>query len=257
VITGVTADQGELFATPLLDKMDQLTNNFTVLISKALFGKKIDQISDDDEVKAEVIKRFYMGNRNFSTEDTQALVDLIGDIIFISSMNKGVEISAATQRSPVFLYHFSHKLSGLDKFVGVTMHDHLNMLFDNYQGAEGAVASEEDEQTKDKLLTMIANFANYQDPTPYTDGKTEAIWEAFDPRADKAFLEITAEPEVKKGGLTPARTLFWDRMFWDDVENSQNLESIVPGVPAVPVAGAISPVAHAAEPIPASPTAYV
>ena len=163
----------------------------------------------------------------------QEIMDLYSDIFFTSPKVKSLEYQSRHQKEPIFFYILTQKPSismstligaktgSAEEDFGVCHGDDLSFLFNperEYKklfGGENPVATNEDLETRERMVTMWTNFAKHSDPTPYHDDNLPA-WTPYDPEK-QAYMDIRPQPEVREG-LFPTRMYFWQKMFWDDVE---------------------------------------
>ncbi len=85
LVFGITKDEGGLFlAFQYWDKMDELNANFSsIYCPRTIFSATADEVTEDQKLKCELIKRFYVGGyTNLTAETKQELIDLFGDAFF-------------------------------------------------------------------------------------------------------------------------------------------------------------------------------
>ena len=174
-------------------------------------------------------------------------MDLYSDILFVSPMMKSLEYQSKSQNSPIYLYRLTHRPSrslvdimgaatgAAGKDFGVAHGDDLAYLFDASprfkEVFDGAISTEEDQQTRDIMTTLWTNFAKHQDPTPYQD-EDIPTWTAYDTEKG-AYMDINEDPEIKEN-LHKERVYFWQRMFWEDIEKSTSSPAPPQVVPPQP-----------------------
>jgi carboxylesterase type B len=237
VIAGVTANEGSITLNFVWNRMDDFNRNWTTIGPRSLYFIRADEITEHDELIANVTRHFYTGEKEFSTELKDEMLNLLGDY-FTSSVHRAVQHQAETQKAPVFMYELTHKASrslqelfGLpagaeNEDFGVGHGDDLVYIFTKVGPFTGGVQTDEDEATRDIITTLWTNFAKYLDPTPFQEDSVPT-WKPITPIEDN-YLEIKPESESKEGFRT-SRMYFWSRLFWEDLESdigSKNLPQV-------------------------------
>jgi carboxylesterase type B len=127
------------------------------------------------------------------------------------------------------MYIMSHKpsksfstllgnLSGAgNEDFGAIHGDDLLFLFNDVLAIEDALQTEEDKQTRERMVTLWTNFAKYADPTPFQEDDL-TVWKPFTKNVEN-YLNITAEPRNVEGEVLPTRMFFVERIYWEDVED--------------------------------------
>ena len=81
------------------------------------------------------------------------------------------------------------------------------------QGCDWLHLGQEDLDTAEIFVKVVANFVKYVDPTPFLDVTN---WRAVTPAA-LSYMDMKAEPEMKDMAISERR-YFWQKIYWDDVE---------------------------------------
>lgn len=227
-IRGMTQDEGGYLTGQYWDFQSELSMNWTELGSAFIFGSTAADRSLTEEIKTNVIKRFYVGTQNFSNGLKEEMGQLFTDIMTMSNTLKSIEFDSINLRKPSYLYLLSHKpstsLSSLlpagGEDLGVIHGDDLSFLFKDAFGIDNAITSKEDKETSKNFIRVMTNFIKYQDPTPFVGVQTWVPVNA----SSLNYLDIMAEPELKDFSISERR-YFWQRVYWDDVEAQQEKKS--------------------------------
>lgn len=231
VISGITAQEGGLFAVPLYSSermMSDLVNKFTEIGPASLdFGA-----GDTAPVQlSQKIFNHYLGGVKVEKTDADKMCQLFGDRHF----NIGHDLVSALYArnlaaSKIFLYTLEHRGQRsfgqfYDADVGSTWVNHVDDLFYFFTGGEmwKPLERDEDLRLRDILTKLWVNFAATGNPTP--DESLGFIWRSA--TADELqHLSLTPTPAMKSYARREVRA------FWETLPTKQNLllhpEKIVP-----------------------------
>ena len=111
-MTGVTENEGAMFAAIYWNQLDELTANFSDFHGpRVLTGLPATKAKPMDKLKAEVIRHFYLGNDDFSGFKRQEIMDLFSDIYFVAPVVKALQFQSDRQSRPLYFYILTHKPS--------------------------------------------------------------------------------------------------------------------------------------------------
>ena len=202
--------------------MDELSSNWTQIGGGLIFGDSGSDLTEIEQLKTNVIRKFYVGGMNFSAELKEDISDMFSDLFVASPVVRTVEYHSVNQEAPVYLYILSHKpsisrsstLPSGDVDLGVVSGDDNGLIFNGANGIDGDILqTEEDLDTAEIFVKVVANFVKYVDPTPFLDVTN---WRAVTPAA-LSYMDMKAEPEMKDMAISERR-YFWQKIYWDDVE---------------------------------------
>ena len=240
VISGFTNGEGGLVLPLIKDKLEELSANWTIYGPHIIFSSELTTEPNPlEQLKANVTKKYYIGNANFTEENLDQAVDMFSDLLTVPILNT-LDLQSRTQRSPVYVYEVSQGTSAqLSEAKGVTSGEDQLFIFGDSTGSEGALATDEDKAVADVFNTLLANFAKHQDPTPYFD-EDIPMWEAY--TADEpSYMEVKGEPEVKEG-FNAENLYFWNNVVFNEDSDSpkqqqqqQHLQQQLPAhIPVLP-----------------------
>ena len=222
-----SAFEGSFFLQWSFQRLHEVDANWSVLGPKLFYTSTGLEVTDVEQLNANVTKTFYVGNEKLAESDTASVLDLFGDS-WTSSAYRAAKNLASTQSEPIFFYEITQKPSktfndiigpayGSDKEdFGVGHVDDLFYIFDNVGGTNEAIKTNEDKTTREAITTLWTNFAKHFDPTPY-HGDIVPTWFPLTAKEDN-YLEIKADSEPKVG-FRRTRMHLWNTLFWEKAEN--------------------------------------
>ncbi|KAI5643541.1 carboxylesterase family domain-containing protein [Phthorimaea operculella] len=182
---------------------------------------------------SEIIRRFYVGDAEFNSDVRQNMLDFMDDTTFIYPsirvIEPFIEAGAAKVYQYVFSYdggrNFAKTLHGLN-ISGVCHADELGYLFE--------VGILQEPTTMDQLIinrmtTLWANFAKYNDPTPTTTPLVPVTWEPIVNGSAYHYIDIDVQMSTGKR-FERERMTFWDLIFkaYGQYERARTVPDAIP-----------------------------
>ncbi|CAH2074947.1 unnamed protein product, partial [Iphiclides podalirius] len=161
------------------------------------------------------IKQIYLGGKNLTMDDPQAIERIGSDIHFFYNTHRFAHLYSASSM-PVYMYRFNYdtdlnvlkKFSGFAQLEGASHGDELFYLFYNFLNKKPYDEQEKLRELSMKVTTLWTNFAKFGNPTP--DNSLGAKWPPYT-RSGKEYSKI--EDKMAFGKYANG-----DRMtFWNDV----------------------------------------
>ncbi|XP_026749627.2 esterase FE4-like [Galleria mellonella] len=213
IMIGYNSAEGLLMLSDHLSKADFRNKNPKYLVPREI-AQKISE--DKTKVFGERIKKFYVGNKEFSNSTAEEIVNLQTDINFAYNTNRFVHLYSAANQ-PIYKYRFNYvtdmnfiKISlGLAHLKGVAHADDLFYLFNNAETKDVYEKQEKVRQIVFKVTKLWTDFAKTGNPTP--DNSYGVKWEPYT-RTGKEYLNLEEHPTVGHAADRD-RTNFWDSLY--------------------------------------------
>ncbi|XP_026749626.1 juvenile hormone esterase-like [Galleria mellonella] len=213
IIIGYNSSESILMISDFLKKVD--TKN---KYPEYLVPKEIAYRLPNEKVKefGERIKRFYVGNKDFCTEVSNAQVDMLSDTYFTYSINRFSYLYSKLNQ-PIYKYVLNYdsdlnmlkSLLGLADLDGMCHADELFYLFSNNTTKDIYKEQKRVQQLVFTLTKLWTNFAKVSDPTP--DQSLGVKWKPFT-TFNKEYLKIE-EPLSMGQDANRERMEFWNKLF--------------------------------------------
>ena len=212
-LLGLTYPETHIFTNFYGDQLEQLWANWSYIGPRFLLGLKAQEVTPLDQLKTNVIKQFYLGEKNISGEASAEMATMFNDYEYVSPTYKTAQHLSRSQQNPVFLFDIDDGgENGIFKWDTVLS-----------EAKEGALAN---------LVTLVSDFAKHGDPTPYHDEEIP-VWKPFR-ESEENYIVIGDEVEAKEGFHTD-RMYFWDKIYWDDIKPLPKAPPVIaPGPPPIP-----------------------
>ena len=224
LMIGLTYPETFTFTNLYGDQLDQLWANWSYIGPRFLLGLKAQEVTPLDQLKSNVVKQFYLGEQNLTSEASKEMADMINDFEFVSPSYKTAQYLSMSQQSPVFLFDLEDKNAGNNV-------DGLNAIIaeDSDSEVDGAISN---------LITLVSDFARHGDPTPYQDEEIP-VWKPFT-KDEENFVAVGEEVEAKQG-FHPERMFLWDKVYWDDLKAASTPPPVIQPPPVPPKPAFVPP----------------
>ncbi|GLV41968.1 Esterase P [Carabus blaptoides fortunei] len=214
-ITSVTSDEGLYPGADFLssDRLPYLEQHWTELAPYILqYDGTVPRAQQADV--AQKIKEYYLKDEPISRETFPALVQAIGDRLFVVDAEKAARLQAQVNKSPVYFYRFNYRgghsisefLTQSDENLGVSHGD--DALYITLP-VPGWLESEADDQMVDLFLDMWISYG--QTGTPKV---VPATWQPVSPSHEHfQYLHIGSPHHVEmKQKEYLAHNEFWNAL---------------------------------------------
>ncbi|XP_059061376.1 juvenile hormone esterase-like [Achroia grisella] len=213
ILIGYNSAEGLLMLSDHLTKADFRNKNPQYLVPREL-AQRISETKTKEF--GERIKKFYVGNKEFSNDTAEAIVNLQTDLNFAYNTNRFVNLYSASNQ-PIYQYRFNYvtdmnyiKISlGLAHMKGVSHADDLFYLFNNAETKDVYEKQEKVRQIVYKVTKLWTDFAKTGNPTP--NNSLGVKWEPFS-RAGQQYLNLE-DPLSVGHGVDQDRIKFWDTLY--------------------------------------------
>lgn len=213
IMIGYNSAEGLLMLSDHLSKADFRNKNPEYLVPREI-SQKVPQ--DKTKEFGARIKKFYVGNNEFSNDTAEAIVNLHTDLNFAYSVHRFIHLYAASNQH-IYQYVFNYvsdmnfvKISlGLAQMKGASHADDLFYLF--YNGGTKNVY-EKQEKAREivyKVTKLWTDFARTGNPTP--NNSLNVKWEPFT-RTGKQYMKLE-EPLCVGRAANRDRIQFWDNLY--------------------------------------------
>ncbi|GLV38034.1 Esterase 6 [Carabus blaptoides fortunei] len=230
-ITSVTSDEGLYPAADFVfeeKRLPYLDQHWTELAPYILHYDGTVPRAQQADV-AQKIKEYYLKGEPISRETFPALVQAIGDRLFVVEAEKAARLQAQVNKSPVYFYRFSyrggHSISeyyakNQDNFGVSHADDWMYVASPDPTWFAKYLQTDEDKKMTESLLDMLTSFAK--------SGKPKMSGIKWKPVSEKAndkikYLHIASPDDMK---MEKAEHL-GHRPFWDSLPFKEN-NNIVP-----------------------------
>lgn len=198
-------------------KYDEAYDNWQKIGPLHFFHREQDEIMEEESEESMKYLRKHFKNSKFGP-DSEEMIQMYGDLMFISPADMAARIISKTSSSPVYQYLYTHQGSfslfdlmrlppwkvavkvvssylGYDLVPsnsGVCHADELFMLFEAKVLRTSTTVTEEDKDVSQRLLTMWTQFAKHHNPTP-----NEGTWTKLNSKLPR-FLDIGSNESIMK-----------------------------------------------------------
>ncbi|XP_014357338.2 esterase FE4-like [Papilio machaon] len=213
LMIGYNSAEGLTLITFLLPKLGFYNENPSYHVQREI-AEKLSQ--EKLREFGERIKRIYLGNKNLTKDDPQAIERLGSDIHFFYNTHRFAHLYSAAVK-PVFMYRFNYdtdlnilkKITGYAELEGASHGDELFYLFYNFLNKKPYDEQEKLRQLALKMTTLWTNFAKTGNPTP--DDSLDAKWLPYT-RRGKEFFKI--EDIMSMGNYANGERMnFWNELY--------------------------------------------
>ncbi|XP_035428784.2 juvenile hormone esterase isoform X1 [Spodoptera frugiperda] len=213
MITGYNSAEGLMMLNDHLKKMKTLNEQPSYFVPRDIATKVSKETLDE---LGQRIKNFYFGNKDMTTEDCQAIVDLHTDINFTYQIHRFMHFYQ--KFAPVYLYKFEYctelnflkSVFGVDSVKGSCHADDLFYLFHSEISRNVYDKNEKLRKIIYQMTKFWADFAKTGNPTPT---KEVVEWLPYSP-ANKEYLILDEEIKLSNN-LDKERVDFWNKMYAD------------------------------------------
>ncbi|XP_052751587.1 juvenile hormone esterase-like isoform X2 [Galleria mellonella] len=164
----------------------------------------------------ECIKRFYVGDKDFTAEVIEAQIDMLSDIYYIYNNSRFVHLYSKSDQ-PIYQYVLDYdtdlnsfkKLFGMSHVKGMCHTEDLLYLFSSKSTKE---LYKEQERVRELVFTLTklwTNFAKTSDPTP--DQSLGVKWKPYTTTGEE-YLHI-GEPLMLEHAANRERVEFWNQLY--------------------------------------------
>ncbi|XP_063531891.1 juvenile hormone esterase-like isoform X1 [Cydia strobilella] len=176
----------------------------------------VDKVSQEKLIEmGERIKKFYIGSRNYSSENLKEIIQLLSDLHFVYNTHRFAYLYSK-HNSSIYMYRFSiesdlnivKNMSGID-VKGASHADELFYVFSTNMTND---AYESQEKIRDyvwRVTKMWTDFAKTSNPTP--DNSLGVKWPKYTV-ANKEYLEIDANLTESKFADRES-VEFWNKLY--------------------------------------------
>ncbi|KAM3961914.1 juvenile hormone esterase-like [Aphomia sociella] len=213
LIAGYNSAEGLLMLSDHLMKADFRNKNPKYLVPREIAQKVTERKTEEF---GERIKKFYVGNKGFSNDTAEGIVNLQTDLNFAYNNHRFLHLYSATNKT-TYQYRFNYvtdmnfvkRALGLTYFKGVAHADDLYYLFNNNDTKDVYEKQEKVRQIIYKVTKLWTDFAKTGNPTP--DRSLGVKWEPFT-RDAKQYIRLE-EPLSMGHAAERDRINFWDKMY--------------------------------------------
>merc|ERR1719383_960413 len=190
-------------------------------------------VAERDEAEsatAESMKKKYLGDKTFSKEASQQIIDMFTDVHYLGQIDYTVKNLIRKKKSPTYYYNYQHQGSfsvpmafGILEPMGVCHADELFLMFRNEDVSKSwlgdlALNTEEDIHVSRKLLELWTNFAATGHPS------TDGVWPpAEDSEKPKYAVIDSKEIRLERTADFADRMLFVQNML-ELIHNHRNFD---------------------------------
>nr|QCC89022.1 carboxylesterase 7 [Meteorus pulchricornis] len=172
-------------------------------VDNLLLHPNLSRFLSKHDVSAHDVKQFYFGDEKLSSDSTDKIVDMLGDLNFVIGLHNFIEIQSNIPNIPTYFYKFEYEIpnSQVKKFFGLpnikgTCHmEELGFLF--YQnlsklfGQQPSTPDSVGHVLIQRFTELWTNFAKTGNPTPRKTDATPIKWEPVDCSNEYKCLHIT------------------------------------------------------------------
>lgn len=211
LIIGYNDEEGFMFAGKENDTTISKLDIYKALPRNLIFSTK-----EDKRNTADVLQRYYMGDKKISKETMAEFSRYVGDSSITYPVVSSIDLLLKLTDVPIYGYKFSYsgrmnlaKLSyGFGKYPGAT---HADELFYLFKLKVLLLTSLFETKFIDFFTTLWTNFAKYGNPTPSVTSAIPVKWEPAN-RYDPKVYEINVNCSIS--GLWDDEILrYWDTIY--------------------------------------------
>ncbi|XP_047986516.1 juvenile hormone esterase-like isoform X2 [Leguminivora glycinivorella] len=176
----------------------------------------VDKINQEKLIEmGDRIKQFYVGNRDYSSEDLKEMVQLLSDLHFVYNTHRFAYLYSR-HNSAIYMYRFNietdlniiKNMSGVD-VAGVSHADELFYIFSTNMTKEDYESQEKIRDYVWRVTKMWTDFAKTGNPTP--DSTLGVKWPQYTV-ANKEYLQIDETLTASKFA-DRASVEFWNKLY--------------------------------------------
>ncbi|KAI5643984.1 carboxylesterase family domain-containing protein [Phthorimaea operculella] len=174
---------------------------------------------DDEELYSatyDIIRHFYIGDAEFNSDVRDDMIHFYDDYRFVHPSMRSIQAYLNAGAAKVYRYVFSYdggrnfvKAKNGWKFNGTSHADELGYLWDVHMLPK---PTELDQMMINRVTTLWANFAKYDDPTPETTLLLPVDWQPIVKGSPYHHLDINVEMASGKR-FEHQRMTFWDMIY--------------------------------------------
>uniref|UniRef100_A0A0K8TUN9 Carboxylic ester hydrolase n=1 Tax=Epiphyas postvittana TaxID=65032 RepID=A0A0K8TUN9_EPIPO len=217
LMIGYNSAEGIIMLEDKLQKLDFYNKNSSYHVPREIAVKVTQEKMNE---YGESIRKFYVGDKNFTRDDAQQITAMLSDMHFVYSTQRFAYLYAKYNKknNPLYMYRFSFEsdLNFLKSISNpnITGACHGDELFYMFSSNFTRAAYEAQDKLKDyvrKVTKLWTDFAKTSNPTPHGLGTWPLTWLRYTVK-NKHFLDINVKLTPRKYA-EKERVEFWDKMY--------------------------------------------